>query len=411
MFWQNLQARGLIHDATPYVENLSSPTFYAGIDPTAPSLHIGHLTPLMLMYHLAQQEWKPILVVGGATARIGDPSGKSHERPLLPIQTIEQNTHALSEQLKKILPFPFQLLDNYSWYKDMPVLDFLRHVGKHITVSYLLSKEAIQKRAAEGISFTEFSYPLLQAYDFLYLYQNLSCQVQIGGSDQWGNITTGIELIQKVLGKSAHGITTPLLLRSDGQKFGKTEKGVVWLDGQQTSPYAFYQFWINQTDQDMPKLLGIFSYEPWDKIQNLIHQHSKHPHLRLAQKALAYEMTQRIHGEKTAQALAMLSEVIFDHANWEKLQQMDRETFRQLLSYMPHVHIPASDTPLIEALAHSSLFHSKTEIRQVFQQGGILISQKKPDTLHQPLKQFPPLWDRFWLIQKGKKHFAWLEVS
>ncbi len=387
---------------------------YLGIDPTADSLHIGHLAPIQLLYHLARWDVEPIIVIGGATARIGDPSGKSAERPLLPPETVEANAHALLSQVQKLLPFPVLVRNNYDWLGPLNLIDFLREVGKHLTVSYLLSKESMQRRAETGLSFTEFSYPLLQAYDFWYLYQREGCRLQVGGSDQWGNITAGIELIHKKSGGEAHGLTCPLLTKADGTKFGKTESGNVWLDPQKTSPYQFYQFWLNQADADLPKLLGIYSWKSIEDIEGLLAEHAKAPEKRLAQKSLAAEMTARIHGSQTAKAVQVVSEVVFGSEALTALAQAGPEILHTILQEMPHFEAPQSalEEPLSEVLVRVGFLPSKSETRRLIQQGGLSINKKIVTAGETKLKEYAleGTLERFYLLQRGKKHMAWLIV-
>ncbi|MDW8235839.1 MAG: tyrosine--tRNA ligase [Bacteroidia bacterium] len=405
-----LRRRGLIQDTTPLPEHPHLVgAAYVGIDPTANSLHIGHLVPLQILYHLRQVGIQPIIVVGGATARIGDPSGKKSERPLLPPEQVAENARQLALQLQKLLPFPFTLVDNFSWLGSFSLLDFLREVGKYITVSYLLAKETVSSRLESGISFTEFSYPLLQAYDFYYLYQHYGCKLQIGGADQWGNITTGIELIRKLTGAETYGITAPLLTKADGTKFGKTEGGEnIWLDAQRTSPYRFYQFWIQQTDADIERLLPIFSWKAEEEIAGLLERHRAAPDKRIAQRALAWEMTERIHGEETAQAVEQISAVIFGEGSLELLEKVAESFFRQIVEEMPHFITPTAEVSVTEVLAQSGFVSSKSEVRRLIQQGGIAINRQRIQEGELLLKTIAPLRERYWLLQRGKKHYAWL---
>ena len=388
---------------------------YLGIDPTADSLHIGHLAPVQLLYHLARWGVEPIIVIGGATARIGDPSGKSVERPLLPPEVVEANAHALLSQVQKLLPFPILVRNNYDWLGSIPLIDFLREAGKYLTVSYLLSKESMQRRAETGLSFTEFSYPLLQAYDFWYLYEREGCRLQVGGSDQWGNITAGIELIHKKSGGEAHGLTCPLLTRADGTKFGKTESGNVWLDPHKTSPYQFYQFWLNQSDADLPKLLGIYSWKSMEEIEALLAEHEKAPEKRLGQKALAAELTARIHGSETARAVQAVSEVVFGGETLTTLTQAAPETLETILREMPHFEVTESvlEEPLLEVLVRVGFVPSKSETRRLIQQGGLAINKKTVTVGDARLKEYKQegSLERLYLLQRGKKHMAWLIVK
>ena len=388
---------------------------YLGIDPTADSLHIGHLAPVQLLYHLARWGVEPIIVIGGATARIGDPSGKTTERPLLPPDVVEANTHALLSQVQKLLPFPILVRNNYDWLGAIPLIEFLREVGKYLTVSYLLSKESMQRRSETGLSFTEFSYPLLQAYDFWYLYEREGCRLQVGGSDQWGNITAGIELIHKKSGGEAHGLTCPLLTKADGANFGKTESGNIWLDPQKTSPYQFYQFWLNQSDADLPKLLGIYSWKSIEEIEALLADHAQAPEKRLGQKALAAEITARIHGAETARVVQAVSEVVFGGEALITLAQADLETLQTILREMPHFEVPESalEEPLLEVLVRVGFMPSKSETRRLIQQGGLTINKKTVTAGDTSLKAYSQQGslERLYLLQRGKKHLAWLIVK
>ena len=408
-----LRRRYLVQDATPLPENPKAlGAAYVGIDPTADSLHIGHLAPLQLLYHLAQAGIQPIAVVGGATARIGDPSGKRSERPLLPLELVQAHAKALTAQIQNLLPFELTIVDNLSWLGAFSFLDFLREVGKHITVSYLLAKETIQSRLESGISFTEFAYPLLQAYDFYYLFQHYGCRLQVGGADQWGNITTGIELIRKLTGQEAYGLTCPLLTRADGTKFGKSERGEnIWLSPARTSPYQFYQFWLRQADADLPKLLGVFSWKPFEEIEALLQAHSTAPEKRLAQRSLAYEMTARIHGESVAQSVERVSEVIFGGGTLEELAQVPESLFAQIVAEMPTYCIAQVQLSVVEALVASGAFRSKSEVRQLIQQGGLSINRQRVEAAETPLNAYVPLRGAYWLVQRGKRERFWLRLA
>ena len=413
---RELQRRSLLQDYTVLPEDPRKlGRAYLGIDPTADSLHIGHLAPVQLLYHLARWGVEPIIVIGGATARIGDPSGKTTERPLLPPDVVEANTHALLSQVQKLLPFPILVRNNYDWLGAIPLIEFLREVGKYLTVSYLLSKESMQRRSETGLSFTEFSYPLLQAYDFWYLYEREGCRLQVGGSDQWGNITAGIELIHKKSGGEAHGLTCPLLTKADGAKFGKTESGNIWLDPQKTSPYQFYQFWLNQSDADLPKLLGIYSWKSIEEIEALLADHAQAPEKRLGQKALAAEITARIHGAETARVVQAVSEVVFGGEALITLAQADLETLQTILREMPHFEVPESalEEPLLEVLVRVGFMPSKSETRRLIQQGGLTINKKTVTAGDTSLKAYSQQGslERLYLLQRGKKHLAWLIVK
>jgi tyrosyl-tRNA synthetase len=355
-----------------------------------------------------------VIVIGGATARIGDPSGKSTERPLLPTEVVEANAHALLAQVQKLLPFPILIRNNYDWLGAFSLIDFLREVGKHLTVSYLLSKESMQRRTETGLSFTEFSYPLLQAYDFWYLYEKEGCRLQVGGSDQWGNITAGIELIHKKSGGQAHGLTCPLITKADGTKFGKTESGNVWLDPHKTSPYQFYQFWVNQADADLARLLGVYSWKSEAEIASLIEGHEKAPEKRLAQKALAAEITARIHGKAAAQVIAAVSEVVFGEETLARLAGATPETLHAVITEMPHHEVSQSslERPLIDVLTEVGFLPSKSEGRRLIQQRGLLVNKQPVTETEAPLRAFRSErgLERFYLLQRGKKHLAWVVV-
>ncbi len=409
-----LKRRYLVQDATLLPDNPHSiGKAYLGIDPTADSLHIGHLAPIQLLYHLAQVGITPIVVIGGATARIGDPSGKAAERPLLPVEVVEANAHALIGQVQRLLPFPFEVRNNYDWLGGFNLLDFLREVGKHLTISYLLAKENMQRRLETGLSFTEFSYPLLQAYDFWYLYEQAGCRLQVGGSDQWGNITAGLTLIEKKSSGTAYGITCPLLTKADGTKFGKTEGGNVWLDPAKTSPYQFYQFWLQQADADMPRLLGVFSWESEARLEALLADHAQAPERRVAQRALALEMTARIHGQAIAQAVQAVSETVFGEASLEQLKKLAPAEIRRIIQEMPHYHAPTSsaDVPLLDVLVQVGFLPSKSEGRKLIQQGGLYINKIRVQEGTQPLSAYATGLDGLFLLQRGKKHLAWLLVN
>ncbi|MCS7297904.1 MAG: tyrosine--tRNA ligase [Bacteroidia bacterium] len=412
---EKLRRRFLIQDFTPLpADPKAIEAAYLGIDPTADSLHVGHLVPLQLLSHIGTYGIHPIIVIGGATARIGDPSGRNVERPLLPEETIQENKKKLAQQVQKIIPFAFTLLDNSEWLGQLSLIDFLRDIGKHITISYLLNKETIQSRLESGLSFTEFSYTLLQAYDFYYLLSHRNCRLQIGGADQWGNITTGIELIRKRLGIEAYGMTCPLLTRADGVKFGKTAEGeTIWLDAQKTSPYRFYQFWLNQADAEMRRLMGIFSWKSEEEVEEVLQAHEQAPEQRLAQRTLAYEMTARIHGEEIARTVQQVSEIVFDKGDLKLLEEISESLFQTVVSEMPHYKLNDSrpDLPIGEALVQVGFLRSKSELRQLIRQGGLSVNRHKLQEENLPLYRISPLRGRFWLVQRGKKYLAWLEAA
>ena len=343
-FVEELRWRGMIHDIMPGAEdqlNKEMTTAYVGIDPTADSLHIGHLVSIMMLKHLQMAGHKPLAVVGGATGMIGDPSFKAAERKLLTVEEIQHNVDCIRKQLEKFLSFDekdanaAEILNNYDWMKDYLFLDFIRDVGKHITVNYMMAKDSVKKRMETGISFTEFTYQLLQGYDFLTLYRSKGCRLQMGGSDQWGNITTGTELIRRMEGGEAYALTCPLITKADGTKFGKTEGGNVWLDPEKTSPYKFYQFWLNCSDEDTSKYIRIFTLLPKEEIERLEEEHKAAPHLRILQKALAKDITIRVHSEKDYEAAVAASEILFGKGTTEMLQQLDKDTLKSVFEGVP----------------------------------------------------------------------------
>ncbi|NSW46092.1 MAG: tyrosine--tRNA ligase [Bacteroidales bacterium] len=421
---EELQWRGMIHDMMPGTEEQLSKemtTAYVGIDPTADSLHIGHLVSIMLLKHLQKAGHKPIALIGGATGMIGDPSGKSEERKLLDEETLKRNQQGLYNQLQLFLDFnenipnKAEIVNNYDWTKPFDLIGFLREVGKHITVNYMLSKDSVKKRMETGISFTEFTYQLLQGYDFLYLYEHHNCKLQMGGSDQWGNITTGTELIRRKLGGEAYALTCPLITKADGGKFGKTEKGNIWLDKRYTSPYQFYQFWINTTDEDAEKYIKIFTMLSRQEIETLILKHKQEPHLRILQQALAKEVTIMVHGEDEYKAAVEASQVLFGKGTKETLEKLDEQTFLSVFDGVPQFNISKSDIlqgiPLIELLAvKTNIFPSKGEARKMIAAGGLSINKEKVNT-EITLSEKNLLNHKFILIQKGKKNYYIIVVS
>ncbi len=418
-FIEELRWRGLINDATPDVDNIDKSdiriTGYAGFDPTASSLHIGHLVPIMLLVHLQRGGHKPIAVVGGATAMIGDPSGKAAERKLLTGEEVSRNLDGIKKQLSHFLDFnaidnPAEIINNYDWHKSMNVLTFLREVGKHLTINYLLSKGFIKKRLETELSFTEFNYLLMQAYDFFWLFENKNCVLQMGGSDQWGNITTGIELIRKKAGYGAMGLTCPLLTKADGSKFGKTEEGNVWLDPDLTSPYKFYQFWLNCSDEDIPKLFRIFSLRTKSEIEDLEAGHRKAVHLRQMQKELARELTIRVHSTGDYEMALEASEILFGKGTTETLKKLDEKTFLHVFEGVPHVDIPLTDLnngiPVLDLLAdRSGIFSSRGEARKMMQGGGVSLNKEKTEDPNQVINASFLLKGKYLLVQKGKKNY------
>ncbi|MBQ9639237.1 MAG: tyrosine--tRNA ligase [Bacteroidales bacterium] len=382
--------RGMIHNIMPGTEeqlNKEVTTAYVGIDPTADSLHIGHLVSIMLLKHLQMAGHKPLAVVGGATGMIGDPSFKAAERKLLTPDEVQHNVACIKAQLEKFLDFDSpvngaEILNNYDWTKDYLFLDFIRDIGKHITVNYMMAKDSVQKRIETGLSFTEFSYQLLQAFDFLTLYRTKNCRLQMGGSDQWGNITTGTELIRRIEGGEAFALTCPLITKADGTKFGKTEGGNVWLDPTKTSPYKFYQFWLNCSDVDTARYIRIFTMLSKDEIEQLEQQHAKAPEQRLLQRALAKDITCRVHSLKDYEAAVAASELLFGKGTTEQLQQLDRDTLLSVFEGVPQFNVARSKIDgsigVIDLCASEcNMFASKGEIRRALKENSISINKHK----------------------------------
>jgi tyrosyl-tRNA synthetase len=417
-FVDELRWRGLLHDITPNAEEIllkENSTGYLGIDPTADSLHIGHLVGVMIMKHFQLAGHKPIIVIGGATGMIGDPSGKSEERNLLDEKTLRHNQDALKKQLERFIDFDNNkalIVNNYDWTKDYSFLHFIRDFGKHLTINYMMSKESVKQRinSKNGISFTEFSYQLLQGFDFYYLYKNHNCKFQLGGSDQWGNITTGIELIRRKLGGEAYGITVPLITKSDGKKFGKTEKGNVWLDAEKTSPYEFYQFFINTADQDAEKYIKIFSIRSKDELEKIIDEHKKEPHKRLLQQELAKELTITVHGEKEYNNAVEASKILFGKATKDSLARIDEKTFLQVFDGVPVFEIAKKDfinSNIVELLAEKTkVFNSKGECRRLMKDNGLSINQEKQNNQNFSFSENDLINNKYVLIRKGKKNYS-----
>ena len=422
-FVEELQWRGMIHTVMPGTEEQLTKemtTAYVGIDPTADSLHIGHLVSVMMLRHFQRAGHKPIALVGGATGMIGDPSLKSSERNLLDEATLRHNQESIKKQLGKFLDFESdapnaaELVNNYDWMRDYSFLNFIRDIGKHITVNYMMSKDSVKKRlsaeSSEGMSFTEFSYQLLQGYDFLHLYQSKNCKIQMGGSDQWGNITTGTDLIRKKVGGDAFGLVCPLITKADGGKFGKTETGNVWLDRRYTSPYKFYQFWLNVSDADAEKYIKIFTAIPRDEIMALVAEHSGSPHLRILQKRLAYEVTVMVHSEADYEAALGASEILFGNSTAEALKQIDEETLLSVFEGVPQFIVSKSDLgngiKAIDLLTEkASVFPSKGEMRKMVQANGVSVNKEKLTDQDTVFTTDCLLNDKYLLVQKGKKNY------
>lgn len=424
-FVEELRWRGMIHDIMPGAEeqlNKEMTTAYVGIDPTADSLHIGHLVSIMMLKHLQMAGHKPLAVVGGATGMIGDPSFKAAERKLLTVEEIQHNVDCIRKQLEKFLSFDekdpnaAEILNNYDWMKDYLFLDFIRDVGKHITVNYMMAKDSVKKRMETGISFTEFTYQLLQGYDFLTLYRSKGCRLQMGGSDQWGNITTGTELIRRMEGGEAYALTCPLITKADGTKFGKTEGGNVWLDPEKTSPYKFYQFWLNCSDEDTSRYIRIFTLLPKQEIERLEEEHKAAPHLRILQKALAKDITIRVHSEKDYEAAVAASEILFGKGTTEMLQQLDKDTLKSVFEGVPTFEISRellkSDGINIVELtaAETNMFASKGEVKRALKENSISLNKAKISDTYQVTEK-DLLSDSIILVQKGKKNYYLVEVK
>ena len=427
-FVKELEWRGMLHDAMPGTENYlleGMQSAYVGIDPTADSLHIGHLVGVMMLRHFQLAGHKPYALIGGATGMIGDPSGKSAERNLLDEETLRHNEEALKAQLSRFLDFESDvdnaavLVNNYDWMKDFSFLDFIRDVGKHITVNYMMSKDSVKKRlsaeAKEGMSFTEFTYQLVQGYDFLHLYKKHNCTLQMGGSDQWGNITTGTELIRRIGGGKGYALTCPLITKADGTKFGKTESGNVWLDANRTSPYKFYQYWLNTSDADAEKYIKIFTFISKEAIEELILKHQEAPHLRLLQKKLAEEITVMVHSQEDLDNAVKASAILFGKSTSEDLKELNEKTFLDVFEGVPQAAISATDIEngmdMIAALAAKTGFlGSNGEARRELKQNSISVNKEKvkEDFL---IKKTDLIDGKYVLLQRGKKSYFVLVVN
>lgn len=429
-FIQELTWRGMIHSVTPGADEQlkkGMTTAYLGIDPTADSLHIGHLVGVMMLKHFQRAGHRPIALVGGATGMIGDPSMKSQERKLIDEETLRHNQEAIKRQLAKFLDFDSDapnaavLVNNYDWMKNFSFLEFIRDIGKHITVNYMMAKDSVKKRLSgesrEGMSFTEFSYQLLQGYDFLHLYEDMGCRLQLGGSDQWGNMTTGTELIRRIKGADdAFALTCPLITKADGGKFGKTESGNVWLDPRYTSPYKFYQFWLNVSDADAEKYIKIFTALPKEEIDDLVAQQAADPGQRPLQKRLAKEITTMVHSAEDYEAAVEASQILFSNKASETLRKIDEDTLLALFEGVPQFEISADDlngeTKIADLLTEkAAVFPSKAELRKLAQQGGFSINKEKVSDVYAPATADLLLNNKYILIQKGKKNYFLLRVK
>lgn len=417
-FIKELEWRGMIHNVMPGTEELlmkEMTTAYVGIDPTADSLHIGHLVGVMMLTHLQRCGHRPLVVLGGATGMIGDPSFKSEERKLLTIEQIEYNKSCIENQLSKFMDFKSdapnkaEVLNNYDWTKGWSFLDFIRDIGKHITVNYMMAKDSVKKRLETGLSFTEFSYQLLQGYDFKFLYEKYNCRLQMGGSDQWGNITTGTELIRRMLQGEAYALTCPLITKADGGKFGKTEKGNIWLDAEKTSPYAFYQFWLNTSDDDAKKFIKIFTLFSKEEVESIISSHEKEPHLRELQKILAKDMTIRVHGEKEFNLAIEASEILFGKGTTETLKNLDENTLLSVFDGVPMFEMDRNSLNeginIIDLVAEkTNVLASKSEARRTLKENALSINKTKI-TEDYICTNSDLLNNKYILIQKGKKNY------
>jgi tyrosyl-tRNA synthetase len=422
-FIEELRWRGMIHSMMPGTEEQLAKemtTAYVGIDPTADSLHIGHLVSIMILRHFQRAGHKPIALIGGATGMIGDPSMKSSERILLDEATLRHNQECIRKQLTKFLDFgndapnAAELVNNYDWMKDYTFLSFIRDIGKHITVNYMMAKDSVKKRlssdSSEGMSFTEFSYQLIQGYDFLWLYENKNCKLQMGGSDQWGNITTGTELIRRKTGGEAYALVCPLITKADGGKFGKTESGNIWLDARYTSPYKFYQFWLNVSDADAEKYIKIFTFLSKEEIEKLIAEHAKAPHLRILQKKLAQEVTVMVHSEEDYQAAVEASNILFGNATPEVLRKLDEDTLLAVFEGVPQFNIPKSalegGIKAVDLFTETAaVFPSKGEMRKMVQSGGVSINKNKLNQFDELIDTSYLIDNKYLLVQKGKKNY------
>ena len=425
-FVEELKWRGMIHQMMPGTEELfekETVTAYVGIDPTADSLHIGHLCGVMMLRHLQQAGHKPLALVGGATGMLGDPSGKSQERNLLNEETLRHNVECIKGQLSRFLDFnsdapnAAELVNNYDWMKDFSFLDFAREIGKCITVNYMMAKDSVKRRlngeAQDGMSFTEFTYQLLQGYDFLHLYETKNCKLQMGGSDQWGNITTGTELIRRKLGadNEAFALTCPLITKADGKKFGKTEKGNIWLDRNRTSPYTFYQFWLNVADEDAERYIKIFTSLDKATIDALIEEHRQDPGRRTLQKRLAEEVTVLVHSREDYELALEASNILFGKATKESLTKLDEQTLLDVFSGVPQFEVSRSllsgeGTKAVDLFAeHTQCFPSKGEMRKLTQGGGVSLNKEKVTAPDQMVTEADLIDDKYLLVQQGKKKY------
>lgn len=429
-FVEELRWRGMLHQLMPGTEELIQKervTAYVGIDPTADSLHIGHLCGVMMLRLFQHCGHKPLALIGGATGMIGDPSGKSQERNLLNEETLAYNINGIKKQLERFLDFnsdapnAAELVNNYDWMKNYSFLEFVRDIGKHITVNYMMAKDSVQKRlngeARDGLSFTEFSYQLLQGYDFLYLYKTKNCKLQMGGSDQWGNITTGSELIRRTLGpdNEVYALTCPLITKADGRKFGKTESGNIWLDAERTTPYEFYQFWLNVSDEEAARYIKIFTLLGREEVEALIAEHSLDPGRRQLQRRLGEEVTVMVHGREEYEKALAATEILFGKATKESLLKLDEKTLLAVFSGVPHFEVARAEAVGAKAVdlfaEKTQCFASKGEMRKLVQGGGVSLNKEKLSAFDKTITEEDLLDGKYMLVQRGKKNYYLITVK
>lgn len=426
-FLEELSWRGMLHTSMPGIEELfkgGMVTAYVGTDPTADSLHIGHLVSVMMLKHLQSCGHKPLMLVGGATGMIGDPSGKSDERNLLDEKTLRHNQQAIKNQLSRFLDFDSdapnaaEMVNNYDWMKNFSFLDFAREVGKHITVNYMMAKDSVKSRlngtANDGLSFTEFTYQLLQGYDFLHLYENKNCRLQMGGSDQWGNITTGTELIRRKTGGEAYGLVCPLITKADGRKFGKTENGNIWLDPARTSPYEFYQFWLNVSDDDAARYIKIFTLLDKETVENLIKEHAVAPHLRLLQKRLAEEVTVMVHSREDYEAAVEASEILFGNATKDNLLHLSERNLLAVFEGVPSGQIARSEMgdgmDIVQFVVKSGFLPSLSEARRALKENSLSVNKEKVQD-GQMITSADLVRDKYVVLQRGRKNYFLVKID
>ena len=420
-FIEELKWRGMIHDIMPGTEEQfkkEMTSAYIGFDPTADSLHIGSLVQIMILVHLQNSGHKPFALVGGATGMVGDPSGKSKERNLLDKKTLNHNLSSVQKQLETFLDFncgenSAEVVNNYNWFENMSFLEFIRDSGKHISINYMMAKDSVKSRLSTGLSFTEFSYQLVQGYDFYWLWKNKNCKVQLGGSDQWGNIVTGTELIRRKDGGSAFAVTTPLIQKADGGKFGKTEEGNIWLDKNKTSTYKFYQFWLNSSDEDAKNYIKIFTLKTQEEVEGLISEHEKAPNLRILQKELAKDVTTRVHGEEELNSALNASNILFGKSTSDDLKNLNEQTFLSVFEGVPQFNLTKKDLDcgLLDLFAEkTSIFSSKGEARRMINSNAVSINKEKINLEFQTTEN-SLIDNKYLLVQKGKKNYFLIKVS